>query len=202
MGRASSKECLVFFIRQRKAYNYFFLRGIWNFFHGEVLGLFWRATKQHKFVKIFRYISYSMVKKIPFLKGNLSICEYPIDILYTFWDWLVHPGLRFELNNFCHVLTGAWTDPCTSQVVLCKLPSRINLWVLNKIVWEIISLSVVVSSLIDNISSKNNPELETTASKLNLHRVGKYTKNLLIAPEIFSCKIVFPYLFQNKYDIH
>ena len=41
---------------------------------------------------------------------------------------------------------------------------------------EIISLSVVVCSFIDNISSKHDPELETTASKLNFQMLTTSAK--------------------------
>ena len=65
------------------------------------LGLFWNATKQRSFWRIFRYILYPIVKnvfewKFMYLHVNISS--------YTFWDKLEHPDLRFVLNNFCHVL--------------------------------------------------------------------------------------------------
>ena len=47
------------------------------------LGLFRDATKRRSFWRIFRYILYSIVEKIKFLKGELCICKYLIlDVLY------------------------------------------------------------------------------------------------------------------------
>ena len=42
-----------------------------------------KRNEAAKFLKIFRYILYSIVKKVTFLKGKLCICKYFIlDVLY------------------------------------------------------------------------------------------------------------------------
>ena len=101
---------------------------------------------------------YSIVKKIMFLKGKLCIhCMWifhsrfiPFEIGLSTLVW----GL-FKLNNFCHVLRQltltAWTDLPASwcyascfQVLICGF--------LNIIVWEIISLSVVCSFIVNKIA--------------------------------------------------
>ena len=47
------------------------------------LGLFWNAIKQRSFWRIIRYILYSLVKKITFLKRELCISKYlMLDVLY------------------------------------------------------------------------------------------------------------------------
>ena len=79
MGRESSKEWSVFFSWQRKAFLYqieeFKIHQIFTTADRRIC-LFWNPTKQRSFWRIFRYILYSIVKKIMFLKGNLCISKY------------------------------------------------------------------------------------------------------------------------------
>ena len=79
-GRESSKECLVFFQWTKEGFS---LQNCpprnskFTKFSSQpigALGLFWNATKQPSFWKVFRYILYSLVKKITSLKENLRIC--------------------------------------------------------------------------------------------------------------------------------
>ena len=57
-----------------------FIREVRNVLHGRSEHF---ACFETKFLKIFRYILYSIVKKVTFLKGKLYICKYFIlDVLY------------------------------------------------------------------------------------------------------------------------
>ena len=81
-GRESSKERLVFFwwtkegssLQNCPSRNSKFTK--FSSQPIKALGLFWNATKQPSFWKVFRYINflYSLVKKITSLKENLCIC--------------------------------------------------------------------------------------------------------------------------------
>ena len=104
---------------ERKAFLYkIVLRGIRGFLHGGALDLFWKAIKQINFWRSFRDILYTVLKKIAFLKGNLCICEYLIDIFYTFWDlcWILP----------CAQPIFVYVNGSTGQVVLRELLLRIN----------------------------------------------------------------------------
>ena len=71
--------------------------------------------------------------------------------MYTLQDRLERPDLRFDLNNFCHVLSRLHLHERIHEPIL-----RINLWIFKlKSFREIISLSVVVVCVCffnDNIS--------------------------------------------------
>ena len=64
------------------------------------LGLFWNATKQRSFWRIFRYVLYSIVNKITFLNRNLCICKYLI--LRRFKHFEI--GLRTLIWDLCSMI--------------------------------------------------------------------------------------------------
>ena len=54
------------------------------FFSTERMVCFEMSPRQRSFCLIFRYILHSMAKTITFLKGNLYIFKFFIDVLYIF----------------------------------------------------------------------------------------------------------------------
>ena len=111
-------------LRSRKYVQQCYVKWFWTIsslgapVHGGALDLFWKAIKQINFWRSFRDILYTVLKKIAFLKGNLCICEYLIDIFYTFWDlcWILP----------CAQPIFVYVNGSTGQVVLRELLLRIN----------------------------------------------------------------------------
>ena len=86
MGRESSKEWSVSLVDKGRLFFTKLRNSKFTEFLPRPIGaicLFWNPTKQRSFWRIFRYILYSIVKKIMFLKGNLCISKYFIlEVLY------------------------------------------------------------------------------------------------------------------------
>ena len=100
------KKAQFSFCGQKKAFHYeIALRGIQPYLlHGGALDLFWTATKAPTFWRILRYIFYSIVKEITFLKWNLCIYKCFIDvqfILVSVFNEKVQNMPRLDSNCYC-----------------------------------------------------------------------------------------------------
>ena len=135
MGRVSSKECLVFFIRQRKAFHKIVLRGIRNFLLGGALGLLWNATKQRSFEESqANFLLYSQPNDVFKSKFMYYLCQYFMDVSVVRFKI----GLRVQTWDLCWILPSlcsvdfSCVNRSTSQLLLRELLLKINWWVFEK----------------------------------------------------------------------
>ena len=186
-----------------RAFHYkIVLRGIRRFLHGGALGLLWNATNQRSFWSLFRHILYTIVKKITFFKGNLCICEYFIHVL------LIHFESAMSLSTWdlCWILPCAllildillaWTDPRASWYY-AHCFWGLTYGFLNKIFGEIISLSVVACSFIDNISSKHDPDTTSKFNESVSHHTHHFCEDVGEFYIIFTFRFSFWALFDTQ----
>ena len=163
------------------------------------------ATKQQSFWRIFRYslssIEVCPPKKITSSKENLCICKYFIlEVLYILrsaWAPWFEICVEWFLPSAQPILL-TWSDWRTKFVSHELLLIRINLWVLNKMFREIISLSVVVRSsltatLAQNTLDNNHVEI---LMLLTLHAsLLRRSANLF---RIFTVRFSFGALFDTQ----
>ena len=151
MGKETSKECLVFFKLNKE--GFFFLNcPSRNLKYTEfssrpigAFGLFWNATKQRSFWRIFSYILYSIVKKITYLWifYRTRFIHFEIGLSALIWDlcWVIFAMCSADFT--C-------VNGSTSQICVTRITFKdyfLGLWI--KMFREIISLSIFVCSFID-----------------------------------------------------
>ena len=127
MGKETSKECLGFF--QDDKGRLFFIKLSFKEFKKKfsswpirALGLFWNATKQQSFRRIFRYILYSIVKKMMYLWIFYLRCFIHFEIglsALIYLCWIIFVMCSADLT--C-------ANGSTSQICVMQIALRINLW--------------------------------------------------------------------------
>ena len=95
------------------------------FFMAERMVCFEMQLRQRSFYWIFRCILHSMAKKITFLKGNLCILKFFIDVLYIFL-FSAKEKLQFEMDFVLNL-------PCAKPIVYLGVGSTIQI-----VLWEFV----------------------------------------------------------------
>ena len=158
------------------------------------------ATKQQSFSSLSS-IEVCPPKKITSSKENLCICKYFIlEVLYILrstWAPWFEICVEWFLPSAQPILL-TWSDRRTKFVSHELLLIRINLWVLNKMFREIISLSVVVRSSLTVTLAQNtldNSHVEILML-LTLHApLLRRSANLF---RIFTVRFSFGALFDTQ----